>query len=192
VELGRRERPWWPALTARWEPLAAALLARPSVDLLLLPRSPHECEVRSAARGAALVRRATGPAGDAYGYEPLDGGDPLGLGGRASAMGADEAHACCADGDYPDGLVQIATLAGSARAGDLVLSAARGWDFRGRYEPIPHVSSHGALHREHMLVPLLTNRPPRHPPRRTTDVMPSALAALGLPVPDGLDGRSFV
>jgi predicted AlkP superfamily pyrophosphatase or phosphodiesterase len=40
LEPARRERPWWPALAARWEPLAAALLARPSVDLLLLPRSP--------------------------------------------------------------------------------------------------------------------------------------------------------
>ena len=32
-----------------------------------------------------------------------------------------------------------------------------------RYEPIPHVSSHGALHREHMLVPLLLNRVPVRP-----------------------------
>jgi hypothetical protein len=162
------------------------------VDLLLLPRSPHECEVRSGARGAALVRRAPGRAGDAYGYEPLGGGDPLGLGGRVEGADADGALARCALGDYPDGLVQIAALAGSARAGDLLLSAARDWDFRGRYEPIPHVSSHGALHREHMLVPLLTSRPPRRAPRRTTDVMPSALAALGLPVPAGLDGSSFV
>jgi hypothetical protein len=148
--------------------------------------------VRSGARGAALVRRAPGRAGDAYGSEPLGGGDPLGLGGRVEAVNADEALARCAPGDYPDGLVQIAALAGSARAGDLLLSAARDWDFRGRYEPIPHVSSHGALHREHMLVPLLTSRPPRRAPRRTTDVMPSALAALGLPVPAGLDGSSFV
>jgi arylsulfatase A-like enzyme len=36
------------------------------------------------------------------------------------------------------------------------------------------------------------NRPTRHQPRRTVDVMPSALAALGRPVPDGLDGVSFL
>ena len=29
---------------------------------------------------------------------------------------------------------------------------ARDWDLRSRFEPIPHVSSHGALHREHMHV----------------------------------------
>ena len=94
--------------------------------------------------------------------------------------------------DYPDSLVQIANLAGSARAGEVILSAARGWDFRAHYEPIPHVSTHGALHREHMLVPLLVNRPPARTPRRTVDVMPSALAALGKAIPPGLDGASFV
>jgi len=54
------------------------------------------------------------------------------------------------------------------------------------------VSSHGALHRDHMLVPLVVNRPPAHAPRRTVDVMPSALAALGIEPPAGLDGTSFV
>jgi hypothetical protein len=43
-----------------------------------------------------------------------------------------------------------------------------------------------------MLVPLVTNRPLRSTPRRTVDVMPSALSALGQRVPDGLDGRSFL
>ena len=42
-----------------------------------------------------------------------------------------------------------------------------------------------------MLVPLVTNRPPRIAPQRTVDVMPSALQALGQPIPPGLDGRSF-
>ena len=80
----------------------------------------------------------------------------------------------------------------TVRAREIILSAARDWDFRARYEPIPHVSSHGALHREHMLVPLLVNRPPAREPRRTVDVMPSALAVLGKTIPDGLDGQSFV
>jgi hypothetical protein len=86
----------------------------------------------------------------------------------------------------------LTNLVTSPRSGDIVLSAARDWDFRARYEPIRHVSSHGALHREHMLVPLLTNRPLAATPRRTVDVMPSALELLGAPVPAVLDGRSFV
>ncbi len=89
-------------------------------------------------------------------------------------------------------MVQIAHLAASPRSGDIILSAARDWDFRASYEPIPHVSSHGALHREHMLVPLLLNRPPATTPRRTVDVMPSALAALGSSIPAGLDGTSYM
>jgi len=43
-----------------------------------------------------------------------------------------------------------------------------------------------------MLVPLLTNRPTARTPRRTVDVMPSALVALGLDVPAGLDGTTFL
>ncbi|HEX6058836.1 MAG TPA: hypothetical protein VFZ11_07430, partial [Gemmatimonadaceae bacterium] len=96
------------------------------------------------------------------------------------------------DGAHPDAVLQIARLAGSARAGDIILSAAPGWDFRSRWEPVPHVSSHGGLHRDHMLVPLLLGRPARIAPHRTADVMSSALAALGIAAPEGMDGRSFV
>ena len=197
LELTRRARPWWGALGARWEGAAADLLARPSVDLLLLPLDADRCEVRHAARGAAVVARERVAAGDscfafAYRYAPLAGGDPLGLGGALGPLDADAAHDACAGADYPDALVQIAHLAGAPRSGDLIVSAARDWDLRGRYEPIPHVSSHGALHREHMAVPLLVSRPFARTPRRTADVMPSALAALGAGVPAGLDGRAFL
>ena len=100
-------------------------------------------------------------------------------------------RAVTASSDYPDALVQLAALAATPRAGDLVVSAARTWDLRSRWEPIAHRSTHGALHREHMLVPLVTNHPVAHRPRRTVDVMPSALTVLGVPRPNGLDGRSF-
>ena len=186
VELRERTRPWWPALETRWSALADLLLARPAVDLLLLPRSADRCEVRSAARGCALVSRER----DVYRYERTTG-DPLGAG--ADLRGdAEEVYDALRDSDYPDGIVQIISLAGSARASDLILSAAPGWDFRARYEPIPHLSAHGALHRDHMLVPLLTNRPPAREPRRTTDVFASTLAALDIPAPAELDGESFL
>lgn len=187
LELSRRERPWWPALGARWESLATALLDREAVDLLLLPHSPTRCEVRARGRGTAFVERS----GDRYSYRPIDG-DPLGLGGSSiEALDSRESHEITLTTDYPDSLVQVANLAGSARAGEMILSAGRGWDFRARYEPIPHVSTHGALHREHMMVPLLVNRPMPRRPRRTVDVMPSALKALGIAVPAGLDGMAF-
>lgn len=187
VELDRRERPLWPALAARWEPLVEDLLARPSVDLAILPRNGG-AEVRGGGgRGRAIV----GERGGAFTYL-RESGDPLGLGRDLHGVSADEAYDVTAATDYPDSLVQIAHVAAARRSGDVILSAARAWDFRGRYEPIHHVSSHGALHRDHMLVPLLLNRPAAQRPRRTVDVLPSALAALGIAQPPGLDGRSFV
>jgi len=186
VELDRRERGWWPALAARHERLAATLSALDSVDLLLLPHGPDRCEVRSAARGAAFVERC----GDRYRYS-RQSGDPLGVQADVDAT-ADAVFDATVESTYPDGVVQIATLAGSARAGDLIVSATPGWDFRARYEPIPHRSAHGALHRDHVMVPLLTNRPASRRPRRTTDVFASALDALGVAAPPRMDGRSFL
>ena len=187
VELAERRRPGWPQLAARWTELADTLLVRPSVDLLLLPHSSDRCEVRSAARGSAMVERS----GTRFSYRRMDDGDPLGI--QADIAGtADEVHDATRDGAYPDAVVQIVTLAGSARSGDLILSATPGHDFRDRYEPIPHRSAHGALHRDHMLVPLLTNRPTARTPRRTTDIFASALAALGVPAPAVMDGTSFL
>jgi arylsulfatase A-like enzyme len=185
LDLHRHTRPGWTALAPRWEPLAEWLLARPSVDLMILAEGAERCEVRSA-RGAAVITRT----GDRYEYRCTTG-DPFGVGGDVVGR-ADETHEATLHGDYPDGIVQVAVLAGAARSGDVILSAAPGHDFRARYEPIPHRSAHGALHREHMLVPLLMNRAPRLAPTRTTDLFPSALAALGVAAPTVLDGRSFL
>lgn len=171
---------------ARWRELADMLLSRESVDLLML-RDGGRTIVRTIDRGEAEISR------DERGYHyHRETGDPLGLGRDLCGASADEAYDAMCATDYPDGIVQIAHLAAAPRSGEIILSAARDWDFRSKHEPIPHVSSHGALHREHMLVPLLVNRPVDTRPRRTVDVMPSALAALGKPVPAGLDGRSFV
>jgi hypothetical protein len=186
LELDRVDRPWWPALEPKWSALAASLVERPSVDLLVLPHSATLFEVRNRSRGTAMLMVQNGK----YSYRPISG-DPLGIGPHES-LDDPAAYEVTAESDYPDSLVQIARLASASRSGEIILSAAREWDFRARHEPIAHVSSHGALHREHMLVPLLTNRPVASAARRTVDVMPSALAALGLEIPDGLDGTSFV
>ena len=186
LDLEQRKRAWWPALAPAWNAFASQLLERDSVDLLLLPTDSRNCEVRSADRGTAIVSTENGR----FSYRPMTG-DPLGIGPH-SALTADEAYDATIRSDYPDSLVQIAHLAGSTRGGDLILSAARNWDFRAKWEPIPHVSSHGALHREHMLVPLLVNRPVVRVPRRTTDIMPSVLRALGRNIPPGLDGAAFL
>jgi hypothetical protein len=186
LDLERRERPWWRSLAPRHEPVARALLGCEAVDLMLLPHGPDRCEVRSRSRGSAIIERC----GETYAYTRASG-DPLGH--LADFRGsADDAFDATRGGDYPDAIVQIVTLAGSARAGDIILSATPGWDFRSRYEPIPHRSAHGALHRDHMMVPLLMSRRAARSPRRTTDLVASALDALGVTPPAEMDGESFV
>ena len=187
VELDRRARAGWPALAARWESLAALMLERDSVDFVILPHDGTSTEVRARGRGRAMVEHARGR----FTYRPIDG-DPLGAGGELEALHPRDAYDAIADGDYPDAIVQIAQLAACDRSGDIIVSAAPTWDFRETWEPIPHVSTHGSLHRDHMLVPLLTSRPVRGHPRRTADIVPSALDVLGLARVARLDGESFV
>ncbi|MDQ2929980.1 MAG: alkaline phosphatase family protein [Gemmatimonadota bacterium] len=187
VELGRRERAGWSALRARWDPLVGALLARESVDIVVLPELDGRSEVLTRDRGSAIVEGANGR----YSYRTIDG-DPLGVGFELQNVTAIDACDALAEGLYPDAIVQIAQIAASARAGDIIVSAAPAWDFREKWEPIAHVSTHGSLHRDHMLVPLLVSRPVRGAPRRTADVMPSALEALGLPPARDLDGATFI
>ena len=184
--LDARVRRGWPALRARWSSLVRRMLERPATDLLLLPHTSARCEVRNARLGTAYISLD----GTTYRYI-RESGDPLQIGCDV-AGDADVAYDAMRHTPYPDAIVQITSLAGAARSGDIILSAAPGWDFRARYEPIPHCSAHGALHRDHMLVPLLTNREPAREPRRTADVFVSALDALGIAVPARVDGRSFL
>ena len=175
VELASQTRPWWPALQDKWNDTAEMLLARPSVDLLMLPHDETSVEVRGGGgRGTAMLKRVR----DRYHYT-CQTGDPLGLGDVHGVL-AGEAWERSMETDYPDAMVQILALNDCRRTGDFIISATRDYDFRGRYEPIPHKSSHGALHREHMLVPMLTNLPSSEPYRRTEEVFHRAMAFLGV------------
>ena len=200
LELDRTIRPGWDALRGRWTPMLEQLLQRESVDLVLAPVSAGACEVygaqRSALSGApetarfAMARVTRDATTGRYTYQRVSG-DPLALGADLIALSAEESWERCIDSEYPDALVQILAIADASRAGDLIISATPGWDLRTRWEPIVHASGHGALHRQQMLVPLLMSRAAGTKPRRTTDVFPSALSALGLGIPAGLDGVSF-
>ena len=175
VELDSRTRPYWKTLSPKWNETAEMLVKRPSVDLLLLPHDDHSVEIRGDDdRGTAMARRV----GDRFHYY-CGTGDPLGLGDVHGVLEGDAWERSMAT-DYPDSLVQILALNDCNRTGDFIVSATRDWDFRGRFEPIPHMSSHGALHSEHMLVPMLTNVPSAVPYRRTQDVFHRAMEFLGV------------
>jgi hypothetical protein len=138
-------------------------LSHPAIDLIASKRSETEVDVRRGDARAAIAVSSTGVS-----YRAIDG-NPLGVEPFENACDS-EAHERTIGGPYPDGVAQLARLVLADRSGDLVISAAPGWDLRKRYEPIDHVSSHGALHAAHMLVPLVGNRCCPEPPRRTADV----------------------
>jgi hypothetical protein len=107
-------------------------------------------------------------------------------------MSSEEALANSFNTEYPDALLQIIQLLEAPRTGDLVLSAAPGYDLRARHENPEHRSSHGALFRDHMLVPLVMNAKVNKEYLRTVDIFPTILSALGYPVPSNIDGISLV
>jgi hypothetical protein len=191
LDPGTPSRSHWPALAGKWESLHDALLARESVGLLGVSLAPDRVRVASAANGAAEIhQRGTGRSA-CWDYVTT-AGDPLQIGGTRRNLDYAAAYAVCATTDYPDAIVQLPALLNAPRSGDIVVSAAQHWDLRSRFEPVAHVSTHGALLRDQMMVPLIVDRAVARPPLRTADVMPSALHALGLPIPDGLDGEDFL
>ncbi len=187
----RRTREFWPAHAARWESLHDALLQREAIDLVAVSPSENVVRIASPMHGVAEIKKMSGGGRACWSYLPQSG-DPLELGGALTGLDANAAFEVCARTQYPDSIVQLSSLMGAPRTGDIVLSAARDWDLRSRFEPVAHVSTHGALLREQMIVPLIIDRPVARAPQRTADVFPSALEVMGITVPDGLDGRSFL
>lgn len=170
--------------------LVEQLLAEPATDVVVTRATEGDgwLQVESRA-GRARLRESDG--GAAIEYERTAGDDPLGLpGDLPSRMTGEEALAATFDSDHPDGLVQIAQLHRSARAGDITVSALPGYDLRERYERPEHGSAHGSLHAAHMTTPLAVSAPVAEGPLRTADVFATALEWLGRPLPDGIDGVS--
>lgn len=166
--------------------VVAGLLEQPAVDLILSQDREGWVYVQSR-KGEAKVREE----GEGLRFRNLRG-DPLGLGAAPESLSRSEALRLSADGEYPDSLVQLTQIFRSARTGDLVLSAAKGYDLRKRFEYPEHKSSHGAMHDEHMLIPLFSSVKMNRSVVRSADLFPSILKLHGDPIPAGIDGESFV
>jgi hypothetical protein len=115
-------------------------------------------------------------------------GDVLLLGGPISAS-EEEWLSRSWDSPYPDAAVQLVDLFRADRTGDLVVVASEGFDLRERFEVPHHRAGHGSLIRSHMQTPLWSSEPLGQQQFRTTDIFPSMLEWLGVPVPQGIDGR---
>ena len=82
----------------------------------------------------------------------------------------------------PDAAFALTSLFASERAGDLLVSASLGWDLRTAREWPGHHASHGALHRHHTHVPVLSSQPLPDRRLRTSDLFSATLALAGIPL----------
>jgi hypothetical protein len=167
--------------------LLDAVLGEPAADQVFGRCSAGGAVVRTRG-GEARVERVT----DGIRYEVTRGADPFGYASSIAGVHSErEWLELTWESAYPDAPVQVLQVLQSARAGHLVVTAKPGYDLRARFEKPPHVGSHGSLHRDHVMTPLVSNRPLAGGPRRTVDVCPTILDALGVTPPPALDGRSL-
>lgn len=162
--------------------LLKSLIAEDAVDILACREGPHSIAVYTK-KGSALIALQ----GDIIKYT-VKGTDPFGYENMKGRVNANQIIELTIDSEYPDALYQLAHLFTSNRCGDVVVSAAKGFDLRDEYEVPEHKGSHGSLHKEHMLVPLITNSKLKAKYARTIDVFPTILKSLGHPVPVNIDG----
>ena len=125
----------------------------------------------------------------------FNGSDPLRLGLRHNRVSCADSLEQTIETEFPDALEQIWYLFQSKRTGDIIVTARTGYDLRGWREFPEHRSSHGALCKEHMAVPILSNIPLSSATaggNRTVDLFPTVAEDLGLSPSKPHFGRSLL
>jgi hypothetical protein len=163
------------------------LLERPEVDIVAGLDENGRVRIKSE-RGEALAWLDS----DSYLLYERINGDPFGYNGFPHKMDLYETLKLSFYTNYPDALLQLIQLLESPRSGELLVSAREGFDLRAKHEKPEHCSSHGALFREHMVVPLCLNTKIKREFVRTVDIYPTILSLLGRPVSPGIDGVNLV
>jgi len=181
--------------SGRGQPLTESTIPASLLDRLLALPAVRLAAWRADA-GGVVVRTQQGMARltetpGVICYQP-DSGDPLGLGGYLELDDRDLLSRT-RETDMPDAPRQLLQLFQTSRAGDLVLAATPGADFRGPWEIPEHMAGHGSIIVEHMEVPIAASVAVPDAPLRTVDLMPTILERLDVPVPSGvvLDGVPF-
>jgi Type I phosphodiesterase / nucleotide pyrophosphatase len=167
-EEGWADRP----VAERCRELARHLLGLEGIDSVALRgERPHTAEL--------LTRNGVGEVGFAQ-----EGLFQRGSAFEAAFAGASPAEALAlSHGDeYPDAAFALTSLFASERAGDLVVSASTGFDLRAKGEWPEHHASHGGLHRQHTVVPVLSSAPLPPGPLRTLDLFALTLELAGVPL----------
>jgi hypothetical protein len=162
-------------LEAEHQPLLDALCGRVEIEWVAYRQDNGAVKVVSRSGKAVLKRE-----GESYTYG-FEGSDPLQLGLPHTTIHESDALGLTVGTQFPDALEQLWYLFTSQRAGDIVVTSRPGYDLRGRREFPEHHSSHGALCREHMIVPILSNRPlSSQEPVRTVDLFRTVVESLDL------------
>ncbi len=173
-------------IQAEYPRVIPQLLENPAVDLLISQDAEGWVHVLSR-QGEAKVREGKGE----IHFRNIQG-NPLGLKEFPEKVSFRQALELTGSTSYPDSLMQLAQIFRSPRTGDIVLSAAKGFDLRKRFEHPEHKSSHGAMHDEHILTPFFSTVKMHRSLIRTADLFPSILELYGHPYSPSLDGVSFL
>lgn len=186
---GVRRQERWPLQRLRLpdafgstDDLIAALTREPAVAFVAGADEQRGLRLANA-EGEATLREAAGR----ITYTPLTG-DPLRL-GKVVAGTPEGWLDATFESEFPDAAIHLLDQFRSHRAGDLVVIANEGYDFRKRFEIPEHKSGHGSLIRAHMLTPVWSNRPLPQAALRTIDLFPAMLDWLRVPAPAGIDSR---
>lgn len=173
-------------LWAKFPRVMEGFLERPEIDIMITKNISGAIVIRSK-RGQATLNLQ----GEGRLQYRLVSQDPFGFPPLPALMTEQESLDKTFHSNYPDVLFQLIQFFRSERAGDLILSAAKGCDLRQRFEIHEHKASHGSLCREHMLTPFISNASLVEIAMRTADVFPTLLNLLGRQPPQGIDGRSL-
>ena len=186
----------------KWEaPLTSEELEEEHPKVLQAIRQREEVEwyaYRNSNGGVKVVSRQGEAILDLEGQDytyVFSGADPLRLALRHNRVKSSEALLQTIETDFPDALEQVWHLFQSERTGDIIVTAKPGYDLRGWREFPEHRSSHGALCKEHMAVPILSNLPLPTVPNggvRTVDLFPTVSKGLGLSPTKPHFGRSLL
>ncbi len=166
---------------------------------LLLQREEIALLISKDIAGNIIVNNSKGEArisvvNDQISYQVVSKIDPFGYIDYPAQSDSAQSLELTFDTDYPDAIMQLIQIFRSPRTGDLLVSAKEGFDLRTRFESPEHKSSHGSLHRSHLLVPYVSNfKIEQERALRTVDVFPSIVKLLGLNTGGiNIDGKSFV
>jgi len=176
---GWRERVPWEEIEARRAP--DALLSHEGVDTVAGLNADGSVTMRTA-RGEGRIRWRDGCC--SYRFR---GEDPVGC-GAFDDLSEEDVLRLTFDSKRPDACLQLPQLFRAPRSGDLLVSAKKGYDLRGRWEVPEHRSTHGALVPEQMEVPVIISHPVEADRFRTVDVFPTVLRLFGQEPPTGIDG----